>query len=291
MPPAARGRVVILTSGTTGTPKGANRRQPASLDPAAALLASIPLRARERTLIAAPMFHSWGFAHLVLGIALARRSSCAAASTPRATLQAIDEHGATALVVVPVMLQRMLELGDEGDRPPRPRRAARHRRQRLGAARRARDARHGRLRRRALQPLRLDRGRVGDGRHAAGPARGARHGRAPAARHGRAAVRRRRPRGRARARRGGSSSATRWSSRATPAAAASRRCDGLLASGDVGHFDEEGRLFVDGRVDEMIVSGGENVFPREVEDLVARAGRRRGRRGRSASTTSASASA
>jgi fatty-acyl-CoA synthase len=46
--------------------------------------------------------------------------------------------------------------------------------------------------------------------------------------------------------------------------------DGLLASGDVGHFDPEGRLFVDGRDDEMIVSGGENVYPREVEDLLAR---------------------
>ncbi|HEX3608190.1 MAG TPA: AMP-binding protein, partial [Solirubrobacterales bacterium] len=45
--------------------------------------------------------------------------------------------------------------------------------------------------------------------------------------------------------------------------------DGLLSSGDVGHFDEAGRLFIDGRDDEMIVSGGENVFPREVEDLLA----------------------
>ena len=45
--------------------------------------------------------------------------------------------------------------------------------------------------------------------------------------------------------------------------------DGLLSSGDVGHFDADGRLFVDGRDDEMIVSGGENVFPREVEDLLA----------------------
>jgi fatty-acyl-CoA synthase len=44
---------------------------------------------------------------------------------------------------------------------------------------------------------------------------------------------------------------------------------GLLSSGDVGHFDEEGRLFVDGRDDDMIVSGGENVFPAEVEDLLA----------------------
>jgi acyl-CoA synthetase (AMP-forming)/AMP-acid ligase II len=45
--------------------------------------------------------------------------------------------------------------------------------------------------------------------------------------------------------------------------------DGLLSSGDVGHFDDDGRLFIDGRDDEMIVSGGENVFPREVEDLIS----------------------
>jgi fatty-acyl-CoA synthase len=45
--------------------------------------------------------------------------------------------------------------------------------------------------------------------------------------------------------------------------------DGLLSSCDVGHIDEQGRLFIDGRDDEMIVSGGENVFPREVEDLLA----------------------
>jgi fatty-acyl-CoA synthase len=45
--------------------------------------------------------------------------------------------------------------------------------------------------------------------------------------------------------------------------------DGLYSSGDVGHIDSEGRLFIDGRDDEMIVSGGENVFPREVEDLLS----------------------
>jgi fatty-acyl-CoA synthase len=43
---------------------------------------------------------------------------------------------------------------------------------------------------------------------------------------------------------------------------------GLMSSGDVGHFDRKGRLFIDGRDDEMIVSGGENVFPAEVEDLL-----------------------
>jgi fatty-acyl-CoA synthase len=46
--------------------------------------------------------------------------------------------------------------------------------------------------------------------------------------------------------------------------------DGLMSSGDVGRFDEAGRLFVQGRDDEMIVSGGENVFPKEVEDTLSR---------------------
>jgi fatty-acyl-CoA synthase len=46
--------------------------------------------------------------------------------------------------------------------------------------------------------------------------------------------------------------------------------DGFMHTGDTGHVDTDGRLFVDGRDDEMVVSGGENVFPREVEDVIAR---------------------
>ena len=68
--------------------------------------------------------------------------------------------------------------------------------------------------------------------------------------------------------------------------------DGLMSTGDIGHLDDDGRLFVEGRDDEMIVSGGENVFPAEVEDLLASPRRRRGgggdRRGRRASSASAS---
>src|SRR5919199_1211370 len=70
LPPAEKGRVVILTSGTTGTPKGANRSQPKSLLPAAGLLSKIPLKGEEPWMVAAPMFHSWGFAHFTLGMAL-----------------------------------------------------------------------------------------------------------------------------------------------------------------------------------------------------------------------------
>jgi fatty-acyl-CoA synthase len=44
--------------------------------------------------------------------------------------------------------------------------------------------------------------------------------------------------------------------------------DGLMSSGDIGHFDSAGRLFIDGRDDDMIVSGGENLFPGEVEELL-----------------------
>src|SRR4029453_11364358 len=44
---------------------------------------------------------------------------------------------------------------------------------------------------------------------------------------------------------------------------------GLRDPGDPGYFTRKGNLFVEGRDDEMIVSGGENVFPREVEDLLA----------------------
>ena len=58
-------------------------------------------------------------------------------------------------------------------------------------------------------------------------------------------------------------------SRATPAAGNKQIIDGLMSSGDVGYFDEHGLLYVSGRDDEMIVSGGENVFPAEVEDLIS----------------------
>ena len=45
--------------------------------------------------------------------------------------------------------------------------------------------------------------------------------------------------------------------------------DGLLSSGDVGHFDDTGRLYVDGRDDDMVICGGENVYPLEVENLIS----------------------
>ena len=112
-PPSEKGSVVILTSGTTGTPKGAARKQPESLDPAAALFSKIPLKARETTMIAAPMFHSWGFAHFTLGLPLASTLVLRRRFDPEQTLSDVARHRASALAVVPVMLQRILELPQE----------------------------------------------------------------------------------------------------------------------------------------------------------------------------------
>ncbi len=110
-PPVERGRVVILTSGTTGTPKGAARKQPDSLEPAAALFSKIPLHARETTMVAAPMFHSWGFAHFTLALPLASTLVLRRRFDPEETLRACAQTRATTLALVPVMLQRIMELG------------------------------------------------------------------------------------------------------------------------------------------------------------------------------------
>jgi vacuolar-type H+-ATPase subunit H len=152
-----------------------------------------------------------GLRHFTLAPAAASTLVLRRRFDPEETLRAIAQHRASALAVVPVMLQRILELPQrrspattctlpEGDR-----------RQRLGAAGRAGDAGDGHLRRRALQPLRLDRGRLGDDRHARGSARRARDRRAAAAGDGREAARRATATRCRRASAGGSSSPTRWS--------------------------------------------------------------------------------
>src|SRR3954452_24745466 len=113
VPPSEPGKTVILTSGTTGTPKGASRQSPTSLDPAAALLSKIPIKAGEVTMVAAPLFHAWGFARFVVGMGMGSTLVLRRKFDPEQTLAATAEHRATALVVVPVMLQRILEVPEE----------------------------------------------------------------------------------------------------------------------------------------------------------------------------------
>ncbi len=269
IPPSEPGKAVILTSGTTGTPKGASRGQPKSLDPAAALLSRIPLKAREKTMIAAPLFHAWGFAHFTLGMSLSSTIVLKRKFDEEATLSLTAQHGCTALVVVPVMLQRILELPDEV--------LDRYDLSGVKAVPVSGSALPGNLSARWMDHF-------GDNlynlygstevawatiatpqdlREAPGTA-----GKPP---------------------RGTVVKIYDDDGKPVPKVGETGRIfvgndlqfegytgggnkdviDGLMSSGDVGHFDDAGRLFIDGRDDDMIVSGGENVFPQEVEDLLS----------------------
>ena len=113
-PPGRHGRITILTSGTTGTPKGASRGVgDAGLAAPASFLSRVPLRARMRTMLAAPLFHAWGLSTFGMGLSLGATFVLHRRFDPEATLAAIEEHGCEALIVVPVMLQRILELPED----------------------------------------------------------------------------------------------------------------------------------------------------------------------------------
>jgi acyl-CoA synthetase (AMP-forming)/AMP-acid ligase II len=268
VPPRQKGRVTILTSGTTGTPKGANRKQPDSLEPVAALLDRIPYQAREPTHVAAPMFHSWGYANWMLGISLSSTIVLRRRFEPESALSTLAQFRCTGLVVVPVMLQRILELDPEV--------IARYDLRALRVIAASGSALPGELATKIMDrfgdvlynlygstevawatiatpaDLRAAPGTAGR------PPRGTvvrlldDNGKeVPDGTTGRIFV--------------GNDMAM----EGYTGGGHKQNVDGLLSSGDVGHFDEDGRLFIDGRDDEMIVSGGENVFPREVEDCLA----------------------
>lgn len=267
-PPEERGRVVILTSGTTGSPKGAARHQPDTLEPAAALYAAIPLRARETTVVAAPMFHSWGFAHFTLALPLASTLVLRRRFDPEETLRAVAEHRASVLVLVPVMLQRILELGPET--------IARYDTSSLRVIALSGSALPGELANRAMDVF----GEVlynlyGSTEVAWATIASPRDLRAAPGTAGRPPLGtvvkllddqgREVPRGST----GRIFVANEMMFEGYTGGGSKEVIGGLMSTGDVGRLDADGRLFVDGRDDEMIVSGGENVFPREVEDLLA----------------------
>ncbi|MGC9670547.1 AMP-binding protein [Planosporangium sp. 12N6] len=107
-PPARPGRTIILTSGTTGTPKGARRPIP-GFDALASVIGRIPMRVHERMFIAAPLFHTWGYSGLQVALALRATVALRRRFEPAETLAAIREHDCRTLLAVPVMLQRLLD--------------------------------------------------------------------------------------------------------------------------------------------------------------------------------------
>jgi fatty-acyl-CoA synthase len=269
-PPDRHSRITILTSGTTGTPKGASRGVgDAGLAAPASFLSRVPLRARMRTMLAAPLFHAWGLSMFGMGFSLGATFVLHRRFDPEATLGAIEEHRCEALIVVPVMLQRILEL------PESVRSGYDTSSLRVVAA--SGSALPGDLANRWMDAFGDNLYNIygstevanatiatpADMRGAPGtagkPPRGTvvklldEHGaEVPQGDTGRIFV-------------GNSMLFEGYTGGGDK-----DRIGALMSSGDVGRFDEAGRLFVEGRDDDMIVSGGENVFPKEVEDLLSR---------------------
>ena len=267
-PPSVESQFTMLTSGTTGTPKGAKRGSPKGMLPIASLLSALPLRTGERTLVAAPLFHSWGLGQFQLGLVLGTTYVMTRRFDPEATLRMLAEHQCTSLAIVPIMMQRMLALPDEVKR--------KYDLSSLRVTAASGSALPGHLATEwmdafgenlynfygSTEVAMASVASPEDMRAAPGTA-----GKIPLGTVVKILDER------------GESLPTGQTGRIFVANAMSfegytsgddkERLGSLVSSGDVGHFDENGRLFVDGRDDDMIISGGENLFPREVEDLVA----------------------
>jgi fatty-acyl-CoA synthase len=267
-PPPDKPRFVILTSGTTGTPKGAQRSSPDGLFTLASVIDKIPFRSRETMMIAAPLFHSWGFFHFIMSLPTASTIVLRRRFDPEETLRAVQEHRAQVLAVVPVMIQRILQLPAET--------LSSYDLSSLRITSASGSTLPGEM---ALEWM----DRFGDTVYNLYGSTEVAYATVATPEDLRAA-----PGTAGRPPRGTVVRLYDEEGREAPPGAVGRifvgnemvfegytggggkeAIDGLLCSGDVGHMDSEGRLFVDGRDDEMIVSGGENVFPREVEDLLA----------------------
>ncbi len=264
--PAQRGRVVLLTSGTTGTPKGA-RRSGGGADELAGMLERIPWRGEETVVVAAPMFHAWGFGQLVVAATMTCTVVTRRRFDPEATLALVDDNRASGLSVVPVMLERIMDLpaaildryslrslrfvSASGSRM-RPQSV-------IAFMDRFGDLVHNSYN--ATEAGQISVAQPADLRHAPDTAGKAVRGTLlrvvdDAGRDvgtdvvGRILVR-------------GASPFDGYT-----AGASKEFVDGYMVSGDVGRLDAEGRLYVVGRDDDMIVSGGENVYPIEVEKVL-----------------------
>lgn len=263
-----RSSVIILTSGTTGTPKGATRNAPPSLAPIGGVLSSVPFRAGEVTSLPSPMFHALGYLHATIALTLGSTLVLRRKFKPATVLEDIAKHRVTAIVVVPVMLSRMLDALEKMD--PKPDLSSLRivfvSGSQLGAE----------LATRAMKDL--------------GPVIYNLYGSTEVALAtiAKPADLQKNPATVGSVVRGTKIKILDDNGNEVPQGDVGRIfvgnsfpfegytgggnkqiIDGLLSSGDVGYFDHNGLLFVSGRDDEMIVSGGENVFPAEVEDLIS----------------------
>lgn len=261
------GRIVVLTSGTSGMPKGARRPTPKGMGTAASLLGRIPLRAHDRILVAAPLFHAWGLAGLQIGMALRASLFLPRRFNAEEALHTIAEHRCTAMFAVPIMLQRILDL------PERVRHKYNVSSLRVVASSGSALAgsfvtdfmnEFGDILYNLYGSTEVSWASIADPNDLRAAPTTA--GRCPP---------------------GTAVAVLDQSGRPVPPGVdgaiyvgnemlfdgytdggSPPRIHELMSTGDVGYVDADGRLFVTGRADEMIVSGGENVFPRPVEEAL-----------------------
>lgn len=262
-----KSKVILLTSGTTGTPKGA-KHSGGGPEVLKSILDRTPWHTEERVVIVAPMFHAWGFSQLAFAASMACTIVTRRKFDPEATLELVDRHRAKGLCVVPVMFDRIMEL------PENVLNRYDGRTLRFAAASGSRMRpdvviafmdRFGDIiynNYNATEAGMIATATPADLRAApdtAGkPAEGTEirivdteFRQVPNGEVGTIYVR-------------NSTQFDGYTSGTTK-----DFHEGFMSSGDVGYLDEAGRLFVVGRDDEMIVSGGENVYPIEVEKVLA----------------------
>ncbi len=270
--PGGGGRLVMLTSGTTGVPKSAPRTPEigAAIGPVTTLLSSIPLRSGEPVFVAPPFFHGFGLAGLTLGLLLGSTVVARRRFDAEATLAAIEAHQVRTLLAVPVMLDRILRhLEEGGDRYD----TSSLRAVASGASALSASTSTGIMEAFGDVLYNL----YGSTETGFGAIAGPADLRAAPGTVGRPpfgttlkvldAERREAPPGETgHVFIGGRLVFEGYSGDEAP----KETVDGLMNTGDLGHLDPAGRLLIDGREDDMIVSGGENVFPQEVADVLGR---------------------
>ncbi|MFA1550202.1 AMP-binding protein [Actinomadura chokoriensis] len=264
--PSQHGSLVILTSGTSGRPKGAPRAQPRSLALPGGILSKVPFRGGEAMFVGPPLFHGFGLTSALLALGLGSTLVLRRRFDAEQVLDDLERHGCTSFVAVPVMLNRVL----------------------AAPGLRARDL--SRLKVIMTGGARLDAGLGERAAAAFGPSLYNFYGSTEAScitiatPDDLAAA----PGCVGRPPAGTTVAILGDDDRPVPPGATGRifvdtparfggytggggkdEVGALMAVGDLGHLDAAGRLHVDGRADDMIVSGGENVHPGEVEDLLA----------------------
>jgi fatty-acyl-CoA synthase len=269
--PTSSPHVVLLTSGTTGAPKGARRGTGGGAGDLAAIIERVPWRAEDTVVVAAPMFHAWGFGCLVLAATMANTVVMRRHFDPEETLAMAARHRADGMAVVPVMLERIVGLPEVVKR-----------RYPLPALRFVTASGS------AMEPTALtefmdtfgdvvysnynatEAGMIAtatpadlraDPRSAGRPVRGCRlrilgedGTELPTGEVGQIAVLNTTP--------------FEGYTHAHDGQSGRESLDGYMLTGDLGRLDASGRLRVEGRVDDMIISGGENVYPAEVEAVL-----------------------